>query len=255
VNNTESKSISVAIVEDEHLFRDLLRIALSNDPALDVVDNYGTVESALAGIDVCDPDVAVIDIDLGDSINGIQLGLLLREKHPGMGIVILSNHADPNFLTAVNGHALKGWSYLLKKSLGDVAALRRAIRGSVDQLIVLDPQLVSLMKTRSSGLEARLTPRQLQVLDLIAQGYTNTGIADLLKVTEKSIENQINQLYQALDIDRSNGGIHPRVKAVLIYLEESRANQLRRPAGAVKANAGERVVPPSGSLRLAGGVS
>jgi DNA-binding NarL/FixJ family response regulator len=220
VPNPESK-VNVVIVEDEGLYRDLLRIALSEDPALTVVGAFPDSASALNAIPQLRPQVAVVDIDLGDAPNGIQLGLLLRQQLPDLGIVLLSNHADPEFLLAVSGPALTGWSYLLKKSLGDVATLRRAIHGSAQHLIVLDPLLVAGLKARSFGLLSQLSPRQQQVLDLIAQGYTNAGIAEALNVTEKSVENQINQLYQVLGIDRGTSGAHPRVKAVLLYLQGS----------------------------------
>src|SRR5579859_6613733 len=216
-----SAKVSIVIVEGESLYRDLLRIALSEDPALNVVGAFADGTSALKEIPQLNPQVAVLDIDLGDSINGIQLGLLLRQQLPDLGIVLLSNHADPEFLLAVSGPALIGWSYLLKKSLGDVTTLRRAIQGSAQQLIVLDPLLVAGLKARSFGLLSRLSPRQQQVLDLIAQGYTNAGIGEALSVTEKSVENQINQLYQVLGIERGTSGTHPRVKAVLLYLQGS----------------------------------
>jgi DNA-binding NarL/FixJ family response regulator len=215
---------NVVIVEDEPLFRDLLRVALSQDPDLKVVGHFPDSDSALQAIPQLKPHVAILDINLGESINGIQLGLLLRRQLPELGIVLLSNHADPEFMVALSSQAITGWSYLLKRSIGDVTTLRRAIHGAARQLIVLDPQLVASMQTHVHGFLARLTPRQQQILDHIAQGYTNAGIASELQVTEKSIENQINQLYQILEIERGHSTSHPRVKAVLMYLNESQTD-------------------------------
>src|SRR5579884_4492362 len=92
-------------------------------------------------------------------------------------------------------------------------------------LTVLDPQLVAGMRTRpkKQGMLSRLTPRQMDILELIAQGYSNAAIAERLVLAEKSVENQINLLYQQLEIDRSTQAVQPRVKAVLIYLEETRS--------------------------------
>jgi DNA-binding NarL/FixJ family response regulator len=214
----------VVIVEDEHLFRDLLRVALSQDPDLNVVGVFAEGETALQAIPQLHPHVAILDINLGESLNGIQLGLLLRRQLPELGIVLLSNHADPEFMTALSSQAMTGWSYLLKRSIGDVTTLRRAIHGAARQLIVLDPQLVAGMQMHAHGFLARLTPRQQQILDLIAQGFTNAGIANVVQVTEKSVENQINQLYHVLEIERGSSGSHPRVKAVLLYLKESQTD-------------------------------
>lgn len=222
--NDATGQASVVIVEDEHLFRDLLRVALSQDPDLNVVGSFSDADTALQAIPQLNPNVAILDINLGESLNGIQLGLLLRRQLPNLGIVLLSNHADPEFMTALSSQSMTGWSYLLKRSIGDVTTLRRAIHGSARKLIVLDPQLVAGMQMHAHGFLARLTPRQQQILDLIAQGFTNAGIAGVLQVTEKSVENQINQLYQVLEIERGSSLSHPRVRAVLLYLQESQTD-------------------------------
>jgi DNA-binding NarL/FixJ family response regulator len=115
-----------------------------------------------------------------------------------------------------------GWSYLLKKSVSDVAALGRAVEGAAAQLVVLDPQLVAAMHPRPDGQLGRLTTRQKEILGFLAQGFTNAAIAERLVLAEKSVENQINLLYQQLGIDRQDNSLHPRVKATLLYLQGSR---------------------------------
>jgi DNA-binding NarL/FixJ family response regulator len=209
------------IVEDEGLFRDLLRTALVPHQRLEIVGAYGDGEAALAGAERDRPQVAILDIELGSQMNGIQLGLQLRKQHPGLGIVLLSNHGDPRFVSSLPQEAMTGWSYLLKKSVSDVQALSRAIEGAAAGFVVLDPQLMSGMHPKQGGLLGRLTPRQTDILERIAQGYTNAAIAHELVLSEKSVENQINQLYQQLEIDRSTMAVHPRVVAVLTYLQES----------------------------------
>ncbi len=213
--------ISVVIVEDEALFRHLLRDALARRPNLAVLGAFGDAETAARRIPELAPRVALLDIELGGGRNGIQLGLQLRATMPDLGIVLLSNHEDPQFVAALPREVLSGWSYLLKRSVGDIDALVHAIRGAASGFVVLDPRLVSGMRQPQQGPLQRLTPRQRDVLLLIAQGLTNGEIAHRLEIAEKSVENQINLLYQALDIDRSDPTIHPRVRAVLIYLHES----------------------------------
>jgi DNA-binding NarL/FixJ family response regulator len=217
----ETDRVRVMIVEDEGLFRDLLRTALVPHQRLEIVGAYGDGEAALAGAERDRPQVAILDIELGSQMNGIQLGLQLRKQHPGLGIVLLSNHGDPRFVSSLPQEAMTGWSYLLKKSVSDVQALSRAIEGAAAGFVVLDPQLMSGMHPKQGGLLGRLTPRQTDILERIAQGYTNAAIAHELVLSEKSVENQINQLYQQLEIDRSTMAVHPRVVAVLTYLQES----------------------------------
>lgn len=213
--------VRLVIVEDEGLFRDLLRDALSRRGRFEVVADFAEGESALKAIPGLGPQVAILDIELPGAINGIQLGIRLRRQLPQLGVILLSNHEDPQFLASVPQDVIAGWSYLLKRSVSDLAALERAIEGSVAGFVVLDPQLVKRMRPRGPGVLSRLTPRQRDVLGLIAQGFTNAAIAENLTLTPKAVENQINLLYQQLGIDRTNPAIQPRVKAVLLYLQES----------------------------------
>ena len=217
--------LRLALVEDEPLYRDLLRIALDQRPGLMVAAAYGDADSALGGIPDLKPDVAMLDIDLGGGgINGVQLGMKLRRTMPQLAIVLLSNHGDPEFVASLPEEVRAGWSYLLKKSVNDVDVLGRTVSGAAAGLTVLDPQLVAGMRgrPRKQGLLSRLTPRQTEILELIAQGFSNASIAERLVLAEKSVENQINLLYQQLEIDRATSGVQPRVKAVLTYLDEMR---------------------------------
>lgn len=218
-------TIRVVLVEDEGLYRDLVRIALSNHPRLEVVGAYADADSALTEAPAQAPHVAILDIELPGGLNGVQLGLRLRRHLPEIGIVLLSNHGDPDFLSSLPPETIAGWSYLLKKTVGDVSSLLRAIEGAAAGLVVLDPALVTDMEPRTNSAVSRLAPRQREILGLIAQGLSNAAIASLLTLSEKSVENQINLVYQNLGIQRGGGGIHPRVSAVLKYMQESRLTQ------------------------------
>lgn len=222
--------IAVAVVEDESLFRNLLVAALERSDALRVVGAYGDAGEALKHIPRLQPDVVLLDIELraqkepragtrcpASPANGIELGFALRRQLPEVGVILLSNHCEPEFLNAIPPEKVAGWSYLLKQSVEHVDTLLRAITGSRDGLVVLDPRLIAAARGAGSPVD-RLTPRQREVLQLVASGLTNGAIADALSLSEKTIQNQINLIYDKLDIDRRNPTVQPRVQAVLTFL-------------------------------------
>jgi DNA-binding NarL/FixJ family response regulator len=217
-----TKELKLLLVEDEALYRDLLAMALTTHQNIQVVGAYEDGGSALAGCRNKHIDVAVLDIELPGEYNGIQLGLALRNMYPKIGIVLLSNHSDPAFFSAIPQDKVNGWSYLSKKSVGDIEALHRAIVGAAEGLVVLDQQLVDKATPRKGSLLEQLTPRQQEIISLIAQGYSNAAIAERLVLAPKSVENHISQMYQVLDIDTHNPQIQPRVTAVLTYLQQMR---------------------------------
>ncbi|MGI6610256.1 MAG: LuxR C-terminal-related transcriptional regulator [Limnochordia bacterium] len=219
----------VLIVEDEGLFRELLQVGLSQEKQLEVVGAFGDAETALQKAPGLCPDAALLDIELGGSMNGVRLGLELREHLPALGIVLLSNHQDPAYLAAVPATASAGWAYLRKKSVGDLPTLTRAITGVAAGLLVLDPGIVEKAATRKGSVLESLTPRQHEVLALIAQGFTNEAIADKLFLASKSVENHISQIYRQLNIDTSDPHTQPRVTAVLKYLRNTSAGPRAKP--------------------------
>ena len=153
-------------------------------------------------------------------MDGIEAALKIKEARPETGIVILSAHNDRRYVTSLPLSESPGWAYLLKQTLPDLDTLMRAILGSVNGMVVLDPAVVESLRPRRDSTTSKLTPRQQQVLELIAQGYNNTGIAQSLALTEKSVETYINSIYQVLQVSGGQG-VHSRVKATLIYLQDS----------------------------------
>lgn len=211
-------SIRTVIVEDESLYREMLSTALQNFGDIDVLASFPDSLSALNEIPDLKPDVALLDISLGDGMSGIQLGLRLRRLLPELGIVLLSNHLDAQFMSAVPGKSISGWSYLLKKDVTDLASLHRAIQGAARGLVVLSPKLVHGHTPKSESPLGRLTPRQREVLSLIARGFSNAGIATELNLARKTVENYINEIYGSLGTDTGGDQIQPRVRAVLMFL-------------------------------------
>lgn len=208
-----ARKIRVVVVEDEGLFRELTCSALAGLDDIEVVGAFGDEASALAAVPALGPQVALTDIDLGAGGSGIRLGAALKRALPELAVVLLSNHREADFLGAPE---TQGWSYLHKKSLGNLDALGAALRGAAAGLVVLDAGV-------AAGLQPQAAPalpegdRAGALLALLAQGLSNAAIAERLCLAEKSVENQLGQLYKRLGIDTSAEGIHPRVSAALAY--------------------------------------
>ncbi|MBO8142700.1 MAG: response regulator transcription factor [Firmicutes bacterium] len=208
----------VIIVEDQHLYRDLLRKALFEEEYVHIVGAFGDGESALAQAPMLSPDVAVIDIYLGSGMNGIALATRIRSLLPRIGIVLLSNHACLSGLEAIVSGSPAPVSYLLKDAVTNRDALLNAIIATADGFVVLDAKLLRLGRAQEDERIGSLTPRQREILDLVAKGYTNAAIAGRLLLTEKSVENQLHLIYQRLGLDRGDSSVHRRVQVVLKYV-------------------------------------
>ena len=198
----------------------MLRHTLDAEPGLDVVGVATDGESAVAMAAEKNPDAVIMDIELPGEMDGIDAALKIKERRLDTGIVILSVHKDRRYVSSLPLSETHGWAYLLKQNVPDMASVLRAIQGSVDGMVVLDPEVVESLQPERGSSAAKLTPRHRQVLELIAQGFNNTSIAQRLTLTEKSVETYINAIYQVLQIPGEEG-VHSRVKATLVYLEDS----------------------------------
>ncbi len=214
----------VVIVDDEALFRELLRRTLSAEPGLEVVGVAGDGETAIRLAKEASPDVVLMDIELPGEMDGIEAALRIKKEMPQTGIVILSAHSDRRYVTSLPLEDSQGWAYLLKQTAPDLAAVVRAIEGSKAGMVVLDPAVVASLRPRQGSTVAGLTPRQQEVLELLAQGYSNAAIAQRLTLSQKSVETYINAIYQGLHLS-NEPEIHARVKATILYLENSQSLQ------------------------------
>jgi DNA-binding NarL/FixJ family response regulator len=165
------------------------------------------------------PDVVLQDIELGSGPDGITTGHIIQEAHSNVGVIILSGHKKREYINLVVQEGRSSWSYLLKQSVNDVVSLGRAIRGAASGLVVIDPAIVNGLKPIRGSIIAGLSPRQQEVLALMAQGYSNSAIAEKLVISIKSVENYVNVIYQELHLS-ANGPLHPRVQAVLEYIKD-----------------------------------
>ena len=208
------------IVEDEALWTDLLSKTLAGEEGITIVGQARDGETAVRMAKESRPDAVLMDIGLAGEMDGIEAALQIKDERPETGIVILSAHNDRRYVTSLPLSEKPGWAYLLKQTVPDIGTVVRAIEASINGMVMLDPGVVNALKPRASSALARLTRRQLEVLQLIAQGYNNAAIGDSLTIAEKSVETYINTIYQELGVSGGRG-IHPRVRAAILFLEES----------------------------------
>lgn len=210
----------VTITDDEPLFQELLLRALAAVPGIEVVGTADDGEKSVQLARETRPDVVLMDIELPGEMDGIEAALIIKREMPEIGVVILSSHSDRHYVTSLPLEDSRGWAYLLKQTLPNLAELIRAIQGSKAGMVVLDPAVLANLRPRKDSAVARLTPRQQEVLKLMAEGHNNAAIAQRLVLSEKSVETYINSIYQELNLSKGPK-IHARVKATLLYLESS----------------------------------
>ncbi len=210
----------VLIVDDEALFAELMGRSLSAEPGVEVVGVASDGETAVQMANELEPDAILMDIELPGSIDGIEAAVQIKKVRPQTGIVILSSHSDRRYVTSLPIEEIPGWAYLLKQTVPDLRTLVRAIQGSMMGMVALDPAVVAGLSPRAGSRVARLTPRQREVVELIAQGFNNAAIAERLTIAERSVETYIGAIYQELELSGEQGA-HARVRATLQFLEET----------------------------------
>lgn len=210
-------AIRVAIVEDEPLYRSLLRTLLSGARGIDVVAEAASVDAA-GDIDPHGVDVALIDVGLGDLRSGVDVGLAWRRESASMAVVLLTSHANERLLSAVPQEDVWRWSYLLKSSVSDVHALVHAIRSAAAGHRIVDPHLARGQAMRPGSLLEQLTHQQLAVIRAVASGASNAQIARDQHMTVKGIESLLRRTLPLLGIDTANRSINPRVAATVAVL-------------------------------------
>lgn len=214
--------------EDSYLVREGLRLLLARQDDLDLVACVATVDELRAAVDTHDPDVVLTDVRMppGERDEGIQVAEELARTRPGLGVVLLSQYLEPDWALRLFDTGAAGRAYLLKERVGDLAQLRHALESVVAGGTVLDPLVVeALVRGRSAQRAsplARLTPREREVLELVAEGLSNGAIATRLVVSERAVEKHITSVLAKLDLDPGDAVVHRRVRAVLVYLSASR---------------------------------
>ncbi|MEV8032998.1 response regulator transcription factor [Streptomyces sp. NPDC086182] len=210
----------VVIAEDSALLRDGLAQLLQLR-GVEVVAAVGDADALLAGVAEHEPDVAVVDIRLPptQTDEGIRAAVRLRQDHPGTGVLVFSQYVETKYATQLLGNPA-GFGYLLKERVVDIGEFVDAMERVASGGTALDPEVVSQLFGASRRIRAldALTPREREVLALMAEGRTNHAIAAALTVSERAVEKHIANIFLKLDLPPSDTG-HRRVLAVLRYLE------------------------------------
>ncbi len=219
------RPIRLVLVSEDGLYRELLSGALARLPELEVVGALAGGREAMAAAPGLAPDVAVVDTPPGDPLAGAQLGMALRQRRPGIGIVLLGDHPHGSGMAALSAQDVPGWAYLVKGSVQDIHTVHRAIVGAAEHLVLIDADVLPRLAHRSPGPIQRLSRREQELLAMIALGLSNTSIARRFRLAEKTVENMVSMLYQQLDLHGARQDFHPRVSAALLYLRAIRGGQ------------------------------
>ena len=221
-----SDRLRVVIAEDHYLVREGTRKLLEDTGEVEVLAAVGTATELLDAVRRLSPDAAITDIRMppGHSFEGIEASHRIRADHSDVGVVVLSQHADPEYAAELLKHGASGLAYLLKDRLGEVDELVRALRAVVAGGSVIDPAVVEALlahRTRDENSPlVELTPRELDVLREMAQGKANKGIGDVLLLSESSVEKYVHSIFIKFGLDQEPQ-LHRRVLAVLTFLRES----------------------------------
>jgi len=219
------RPLRVVVAEDSYPIREFLTVILSRAPAVDLVavcSNGNELSNAIAA---SPPDVVVTDIRMPPSgaEEGIRVAMSLRETHPEIGVVVLSQYAEPAYALGLFDGGTGGRAYLLKERIRDSEELIGAIEQVANGGSVIDPLVVDVLiqaRTRASHSRlACLTSREREVLAEIATGKSNAAIADSLVLTKRAVEKHVNSIFSELDLTDSED-VSRRVKATLIFLDE-----------------------------------
>jgi DNA-binding NarL/FixJ family response regulator len=212
--------VRVAIAEDSVLLREGLA-RLLDDAGIEVIAQCGDADDLLLKVRSYSPDVAIVDIRLPPTHNdeGLRAALEIRSQHPDVGVLVLSQYVELGLALKLLADSAEGVGYLLKDRISDVDEFVAALRRVADGGSALDPIIVSTLVSRERPDDplAQLTPREREVLELMAGGSSNQGIADELVITLRAVEKYVSSIFGKLGLP-STGSESRRVLAVLLFL-------------------------------------
>jgi DNA-binding NarL/FixJ family response regulator len=212
--------VRVVIAEDSVLLREGL-VRLLTDAGLEVVAAVENPEALLRAVDEHRPDICVVDIRMPPTHTdeGVRAALVIRAQHPGVAVLMLSQYVEERYATDLIASDTRGFGYLLKDRVADVTEFVEAVRRVGDGGTALDPEVVSqlLVRSRRQDPLGALTPRETDVMRLMAEGRSNSGIAAELVVSEGAVEKHVSSIFTKLALPPAEQD-HRRVLAVLRYL-------------------------------------
>jgi DNA-binding NarL/FixJ family response regulator len=217
-------AVRVVVGEDDVLMREGI-VRLLTEAGIEVAAQAGDAEAFLRKALAHRPDVAVVDVRMppGRDDDGLRAALELRRQHPETGVLLLSQYYEEQYALDLIGDRAEGVGYLLKERVGDVEAFTDAVVRVAAGGSALDPEVVGRMlgRRRPKGALDQLSPRDREVLALMAEGKSNRGIAEALVITTAAVEKHITSIFQKLGLapERTE---HRRVLAAVTYLRSSR---------------------------------
>ena len=210
----------VVLAEDSVLLREGIA-RLLDEAGFEVVAQTGTADDLMLKVRSYSPDVVVVDIRMPptNTDEGLRAAQEIRERHPGIGVLVLSQYVEPVYALELLAESAEGVGYLLKDRVSDVGEFAAAVRRVAEGGSALDPAIVSQLvgRRRADDPIESLTPREREVLELMAEGRSNQGIAERLVVTERAVEKHVTSIFGKLRLPQATAD-HRRVLAVLAFL-------------------------------------
>ena len=196
-------------------------VRLLSEKGFEVVGQAADADDLIRKVGAHHPDVAVVDIRMPptNTDDGLRAALRIREDHPDTGVLVLSAYVEDAYAMQLVSDSAEGVGYLLKDRVADVDGFAEAVRRVATGGSALDPQVVSSLLGRARGDDplAEISPREREVLELMAEGRSNGAIAERLVITERAVEKHVTSIFGKLDLSPAAED-HRRVLAVLTYL-------------------------------------
>jgi len=212
--------VRVVVADDSVLLREGV-VRLLEEAGMEVVGQAGDADELLRKVSAYRPDVAVVDVRMPptNTDDGLRAAQRIRAEFPGVAVLVLSQYIEQSYALELLEDGAEGVGYLLKDRVAEVDRFIDAVRSVAAGGSVLDPEVVSqlLGRSRSEDPVDQLTPREREVLELMAEGRSNQAIADQLVVSERAVEKHVTSIFSKLDLATSPSD-HRRVLAVLAYL-------------------------------------
>ena len=218
--------IRVVFAEDNYLVREGTAALLQNAGSVDLVGTAATFDELLAQVEETSPEAVLTDIRMPptNTTEGIDAAKRIRQEHPNVGVVVLSQYAEEEYAYELLKDGAAGLGYLLKERVSDLDEVVRALNEVSKGGSVLDPRVVEALVSAKEKMAhsplATVTDREREGLERMAQGKNNASIAKALFLTERAVEKHINSLFHKLGLTEEPD-VHRRVMAVLAFLRES----------------------------------
>lgn len=211
--------LRVVVVDDSVLLREGL-VRVLDEAGVEVVGSFGDGDAMLANLEGLHPDLVVLDVRMPPTFRdeGVRAAIRARELVPGVGILLLSQYVEVAYAQELLSSGSGGIGYLLKDRVASLAELQDAVERIAGGGTVLDPEVVAQLLGRRNDPLAQLTPREREVLGLMAEGRTNAAIAAQLVIGTGAVEKNVTSIFQKLGLEDS-GTDHRRVLAVLTWLQ------------------------------------